>query len=230
MAASRGQLATLLWAKARVAAHTLASARQESKLKVAFVSISAALLLFGIFGGAVLVFRMLETFGAELLGGGGLSLGDLVMARLLSTFALTVFVLLVFSNVLIAYATFFRSQEMPRLVLSPLPVSTLFLGRFVECLSFSSWATAFLGAPILLAYGLEASAPWPFYPALVAFYLPFVVIPAALGAILALGLVRLLAHARRRLLMFGVLGAGAALGMFQVFRRRLDTPDLSDPA
>ncbi|MCG8461235.1 MAG: hypothetical protein MI919_33530, partial [Holophagales bacterium] len=55
-------------------------------------------------------------------------------------------------------------------------------------------------------------------------------IPAALGAILALGLVRLLAHARRRLLMLGALGVGAALGLFQVFRRRLDTPDLSDPA
>lgn len=227
-------LGALLWARARIAANTVASVREESKVKVAFVSISALLLLAGIFFGARFGIRLFEAFGAEFLGVGGLRLGDLVMSRLLATLALAVFVLLIVSNVLVVYATLYRSREMPFLVQSPLPVSTLFLGRFAEAVSFSSWATAFLGAPVLLAYGLEVGAPWPFYAALVFFYLPFVIIPAAIGAIVSLllvqGLVRGLAKLRHRVVPLGVVGAAAAIAFYQLFRDRLRPPDLSDPA
>lgn len=223
-------LRRILWAKGRIAAHTLASVREESKLKVAFVSISAVVLLIGIFAGARLAFGLLEIFGSELLGGGRLSLGDLVMARLLSTFSLTVFVLLVFSNVLIHYASLFRSHEMPFLVQSPLPIDTLFLGRFYESVSFSSWATAFLGAPILIAYGVESQAPWPFYFALALFYLPFVVIPAAIGAIVCLLLVRFVTRIRHRAWPLLVGAAVVVIGLFFQFRQRFEAPDLSDPS
>ena len=224
-----GPLGALFQAKKQIAIHTLKSVQQESKLKVAFVSVSALLLLLGIYGGARLAFRMLEIFGSELLGNAQLSLGDLVMARLLSTFALTLFVLLIFSNILIAYATLFRSREMPYLVQSPIPVSTLFLGRFYECVSFSSWATAFLGGPILLAYGMEAKAPFMFYPALVAFYIPFVVIPGAVGSMITLFAIRHVAVLRGRWVPLGVLVAAIGIGMFRSFRSRFETPDLSDP-
>lgn len=224
-----GPLGALFRAKRQIAVHTLKSVQRESKLKVAFVSVSALLLLIGIYGGARLAFRMLEIFGSELLGNAQLSLGDLVMARLLSTFALTLFVLLTFSNVLIAYATLFRSREMPYLVQSPIPVANLFLGRFYECVSFSSWATAFLGGPILLAYGMEAGAPLSFYPALVAFYVPFVVIPGAIGCMVTLFAMRHVDKLRGRWVPLGVLAVAVGLGMFRSFRSRFETPDLSDP-
>ncbi len=227
---SRGPLRALLKAKKEIAVHTLKSVQRESKLKVAFVSISAFLLLLGIYGGARLAFGMLEIFGSELLGNAQLSLGDLVMARLLSTFALTLLVLLTFSNVLIAYATLYRSREMPYLVQSPIPTTQLFLGRFYECVSFSSWATAFLGGPIMLAYGIEAGAPWLFYPALLAFFIPFVVIPGAIGAMVTLFAVRHVDRLRHRWMPFGVLAIAVGLGLFRSFRSRFETPDLSDPA
>ena len=227
---SAGPVRALLNAKKQIAIHTLKSVERESKLKVAFVSISAFLLLFGIYGGARLVFRMLEIFGAELLGGAQLSLSDLVMSRLLSTFSLTLLVLLTFSNILIAYATLYRSREMPYLVQSPIPTGMLFVGRFYECVSFSSWATAFLGGPIMLAYGLEAGAPFLFYPALVAFFIPFVVIPGAVGAMVTLVAVRWVARLRNRFMPFVVLAVAVGLGMFRSFRSRFETPDLSDPA
>ncbi|MEM9598088.1 MAG: hypothetical protein AAGD06_27750 [Acidobacteriota bacterium] len=222
-------LRSLLWAKGRVAVHTLASVQRESKLKVAFVSLSAAAMLVGIFQLSRLGFGLFETFGAELLAGGRLSLGDLVMARLLSMLALTVFVLLTFSNVLIAYATLYRAREMPFLVQSPISVTSLFLGRFVECVSFSSWASAFLGAPVMLAYGLESGAPPLFYAALAAFYVPFVVIPAAVGSIVAMAMVRLLVQLEHRATAFGGAGVGLLVALFSIFRGRVDAPDLSDP-
>ena len=52
------------------------------------------------------------------------------MARLLSVFALALFVMLIFSNVLVAFATLYRSREVTFLIQSPISVSTFFLGRF----------------------------------------------------------------------------------------------------
>ena len=125
-------LGAMLWARQRASVHTLVSVRRESKLKVAFVSVSAVLMLVGIFLLSRFGFRLFETFGAELLGAGRLSLGDLIMARLLSTLAFALFVLLTFSNVLIGYATLYRSREMLRLMHAPLTPTTLFLVRFAE--------------------------------------------------------------------------------------------------
>jgi ABC-2 type transport system permease protein len=216
----------LWWAKSRMARNLLASVRRESRLKVAFVSISAGLLLVGIFALARLVFGLFEDFGAEAFAG-KLSFADIVMGRLLSFFAFAVFVLLIFSNALISYATLFRSREMPVLVLAPVPVAELFLGRFAECVTFSSWASAFLGAPLLFAYGLASDAPPFFYLAAVLFYLPFVVIPAALGSLVTLLGLRLVLrfHARAKWLLGIVL---VAIGVvFATFRSRFAAPDLS---
>ncbi|MEM9556124.1 MAG: hypothetical protein AAGC60_17840 [Acidobacteriota bacterium] len=225
-----GPLGALLWSRRRMSLHLLRSVRRESKLKVAFVSLSALGLWLGIFALARFGFGLFEDLGAELLAGGRMSLGDVVMARLLSLLAAVVFALLGVSNVLVAYATFFRSREMPYLVQSPIDARTLFVGRFVEVVSFSSWATAFLGTPVLLAYGLATGAPPVFYAAAVLFYLPFVVLPAALGSMVAITLVRLLGRLRHRagwLVGSGVLLLALLLGWL---RMRLALPDLSDPS
>lgn len=223
-----GPLAAIFWAQRRMTLHRLASVRRESKLKVAFVSVSAAALWLGILAFAYLGLRLFEIFGAEVLGDGGLTLSDVVVARMLSVFALAVFVMLVFSNVLVSFATLYRSREMPFLVLSPVTATTLFLGRFSECVTFSSWASAFLGSPILLAYGIATAAPPLFYPMLVAFYVPFVVIPAAIGAMAAMALVRFFSRVRRAAWI------GAALlvlvALFAYFRDKLGAPDLSQTA
>ncbi|HVS14099.1 MAG TPA: hypothetical protein VMV46_09245 [Thermoanaerobaculia bacterium] len=220
--------AALLWSRRRMSWHWIASVRGESKLKVAFVSISALALWLGTYAITRLALSLLEDFAAE-AGvatpvANGVPFVDLVLARLLAGFALAVFLLLVTSNVLVAFATLFRSRELPRLLISPVPPVTLFASRFLECVSLSSWALAFLGSPALLAYGLHRDAPLGFYLALVLFYLPFVALAAALGSTAALLLTRLLAG--RRLGLPLVLGGLAIAALFAVFRRRLALPDL----
>lgn len=226
MSSSRlAPLPALLWAKRRISRHTLASVRQESKLKVTFVFLSSLVLLGGLFQLSRLGFHLFETFGAEVLGSGELSLSDIVMARLLAVFALALFVMLIFSNVLVAYQTLYRAREMTYLVHSPIATHELFLGRFVECVSFSSWASAFLGAPVMLAYGLETGASWVFYLALIAFYFPFVTLPAALGSMVTMLLVRFLARLKQA--AWVGLGLLVTVVMFTVFRQRFRLPDLS---
>ncbi len=219
-------LATLLWAKRRVSYHTLRSVSRQSKLKVGFVFLSTCALLYGIYALSRLGFHLFEVFGSEVLGGGQLSLSDIVMARLLSVFALVLFFMLIFSNLLITFQTFYRSREVTFLLLSPISPSTFFLSRFIECVSFSSWASAFLGAPIMLAYGLETQAPWTFYLALPLFYVPFIAIPAAIGSMLVMVLVHHLARFRRGPWLAG--GLLVVTALFAYFRSRFRLPSFDD--
>ena len=222
----RSPLSAILWAKRRLAANAVAELRRHSRLKVAFVTVSAVLLWIGIFVLARIGFYMFESFGSELLGAGTLSLSDLVMSRMLAVFALALFVMLIFSNVLVSFQTLYRAREVAYLIQAPISTPTLFLGRFYECVTFSSWASAFLGSPILLAYGVVTAAPPVFYLSLAAFYLPFVVIPAAIGAMATMALVRVFARLRGG--PWATLAIVTGVGLFVVFRGALQVPDFSE--
>ncbi|MEM6455985.1 MAG: hypothetical protein AAF772_12900, partial [Acidobacteriota bacterium] len=225
-------LIALLRAKSQMARHWVVSVRAQSRLKVAVVSVFTVALWLALFGGARLGLGLFEVFAADLLPGGELRLADLILGRLLSVFALTLLVLLALSNVLVAFATLYRAHDMPRLVLSPIPPMQLYLGRLAECAMASSWASAYLGSPLLLAYGLERGAPPMFYVALVLFFVPFVLLPAAFGATVAIVLVRLIAPRRDALRPSRLLLVGLALAVlfFGFLRPRLAAPDLTQTA
>jgi ABC-2 type transport system permease protein len=99
-------------------------------------------------------------------------------------FALTV--MLVFSNAIIGYTSYFKSRETGFLLARPVRPGTLFLYKFIESLGFSSWAFLFLGTPLLAAYGRLVGAPWTFYAVSVVFLGAYMFIPAALGALVAM--------------------------------------------
>lgn len=218
----------ILIAKLRITGHSVASVRRESKLKVALVATSVVVLWVGAFALAKFSLQALDRFGSDLLGGADLSLVELLIPRVLSIFALVLFVLLVFSNALLTHATLYRSREMLPLLASPLSFRTLFLARFVEIVTFSSWSTAYLGSPLVLAYGLVRHAAWPFYPVAVLLFVPFVVVPAALGAIIAMLAVRALPRMPRSTLVTAAVLALVVVLAF--FRSQLADPRFRETA
>ncbi len=202
----------------------MASVRTESKLKVSFVSISALGLWLTAFLITMGVLYGFQRFGSSALGeAAGVNLTDLVLSRLLSVMSLTIFVLLVTSNMLVSFATIYRAKEVAYLIQAPIPTGAFFLGRFAECVSFSSWALAFLGSPLLLAYGIQRDAEIGYYLALLVFYVPFVTIPAAIGASLTMVLVRIFANLKRGPII--ALGIGGVALLFGLFRSRSDQPN-----
>ncbi len=216
----------VLAAKLRMARHALASVRRESKLKVALVGTSVVLLWLAVFGLAMAGFAALDRFGRDLLGTPDLSLVELLLPRVLSVFAMVLFVLLLFSNALLTHATLYRSREVHLLLVSPLSFREVFLARFAEIVTFSSWSTAYLASPVVLALGLVRRAGWSYYVEVVLLFVPFVVIPAALGAMVAV-LVARVAHRLPRLTL-----AGAVLvivtPVFLLFRAQLADPHFRD--
>lgn len=186
------QPATILWAKGRMAAHSLGAVRTESKLKIGVVASAAILLWYGVFKAFAAGFEWLQTGAFEGVARmDEVSLADILMVRLLSIFAMALFFMLIFSNILITFSTLYKAKEVQYLLHAPMTIRTLFLSRFLECVSMSSWASAYLGSPLILAYGFATNAHPGYYLTAILFYVPFVTIPAGIGAIITIILVRI---------------------------------------
>jgi ABC-2 type transport system permease protein len=114
-------------------------------------------------------------------------------------------VLLVFSSGLILYASLFTAPETAFLLSKPVPADAVFAYKFQGAVAFSSWAFLLLGGPVLIALGIVAHAPWYFYVAfLPAFFVGFILVPGALGSLLALLIVNFVPRKRKQVLVLCV--------------------------
>lgn len=125
--------------------------------------------------------RFVETFPG---------LGGLLVERLLYLLFAFLFILLLFSNVVISYSNFFRNRESAFLISLPIPSSTIFRWKFIESALLASWAFVFLIAPLLAAYGLVHRQPWHFYIITSVLIVLFVILPSVAGSWVAVNLAR----------------------------------------
>jgi ABC-2 type transport system permease protein len=119
-------------------------------------------------------------------------LGTLLIERLMFLLFAFLFVLLLFSNLVIGYTNLFRNRETHFLLSLPVPPQVIFRWKFLESTLLASWAFLFLIAPLLAAYGLTNHVPWHFYLATVVLIALFIVLPAVAGAWLAVNVARFL--------------------------------------
>ncbi len=219
------QVAVIVHAKLRMGKHAIASVRNESKLKVGVITVCAV----GFWFGAYLMFRhgfdYLVAFGGDLTGSAR-GIGSIVLVRMFGVLALAVFVMLVFSNILVAFSTLYRSREVQYLLHTPMTFRTFFIARFIECVAFSSWALAYLGTPLILAFGQTNGAPWFFYVAAAAYFIPYIALPAAMGALITLVLARIFPQLKMRMIvLLSVLAVGI---LFLYWSRAFTSTRLSE--
>lgn len=220
------QIWAVIVAKARMAGHQIAGVRHESKLKVGVITVAAIGLWVGAYFMFSYGFAFLIQFGGR--GAGEFNFGDLLMTRMLGILALSVFLLLIFSNVLVVFSTMYRSREVIYLVQSPIPFESLFYMRFLESVAFSSWSLAFLGSPLMLAYGIRTEAPWLFYAANLAFFLPFIIIPACAGCLITMVLARI--FPRLRMPAVAAIALTALAAFFLIIRYTIRRTRIADDA
>ena len=170
-----------------------------------FVGLFFWAFIFGI------IFRMLLYFR------GTQGIGDLLAAKLLGLALLTFLMILLLSNVITALSTFFLSQDMELLVAAPVDSVKLYGARLVETIVNSSWMVALLTIPLLAAYGVVYGASWSFYGVAVATIIPYLVLPAVVGAAFTLMLVNVF-PARRTRDLLALIGLFAAAGVVVLFR------------
>lgn len=207
-----------------MARHQVASVRHQSKLKVGVLSFAAVGLWFGAVFLFLRGFTWLIDFGGR--GGTEFAFGIALLRQSLSIFSLSIFLLLVFSNTLVAFSTLYRSKEVVYLLQGPISFTDFFYARFIECVAFSSWSLAYLGSPMMIAYALSTGAgPW-FYLMATLMFLPYVAIPAAMGCAVTIVLVRY--FPRLNLATIALLGGGGVALFFFYIRSIIRGANISD--
>lgn len=125
-------------------------------------------------------------------------IGELLVQKVLASTLLVFFGILVFSNIIAVFSTFYMSDDLDFLRSHPIPPNTLFVSRFVETLSISSWVLMLFGVPAFMGAGWAMQADMGYYLLLVATVLPFAAIPTTIGTLVALGLTNMLSANRFR--------------------------------
>ena len=161
---------------------------KQSKLMVGVILLFVA----GYWVAAYLLFRLGFGYLAKVPG-----LQVILLDRMLYLFFAFLFLMLMFSNMIIGYSTIFQSQETQWMMTLPVSHTAVFRWKLIETTLLASWACLFLSAPLLLAYGWARHVPLWFYAKVGLLFIPFIVIPAALGGLVILLVTRYL---HRRLL------------------------------
>jgi ABC-2 type transport system permease protein len=158
-----------------------------------------------------LLYRVLRYFaGVE-------EIGALLAGKLLGLLLLSFAAILLLSNIIAALSSFFLAKDLDLLVSSPVDWLSFYGSRLLETALHSSWMVVLLAAPMLFAYGMAFDADLWFVLAAVAGFIPFLLIPSALGSAVTLVLVNIF-PARRTRDILSVIGVLAAAGLVVLFR------------
>lgn len=117
-------------------------------------------------------------------------LGPLLLAQLLTMVFLTFFSMLVFSNTITSLSTIYLSADLLLLMSSPLRLTNVFIAKFFQTVLYSSWMVLLFGCPIFLAFGQVQHVSLSYYAWLLPTLIPFFLIPAGLGMLCTMLLMR----------------------------------------
>jgi len=169
-----------------------------------------------------LLYRLLVYFA------GIAEIGAFLAAKLLGLILLSLFGILILSNVVTALSSFFLAKDLDLLVAAPVDWLRLYASKLIDTLLHSSWMVVLVAVPILTAYGLSYHGGFLFPLIAAGLLFPMLVIPAALGSALTLVLVNFFPARRTRdiLSIIAVLAAGGVLLALRLIRpERLTRPE-----
>jgi ABC-2 type transport system permease protein len=158
-----------------------------------------------------LLYRVLRYFA------GVDEIGALLAGKLLGLLLLSFASILLLSNIIAALSSFFLARDLDLLMSSPVDWLSLYASRLFETALHSSWMVVLLSIPMLAAYGLAFDGGFSYVLFALAGFLPFLIIPSALGSAVTLVLVNVF-PARRTRDILSVIGVLAAAGLVVLFR------------
>jgi ABC-2 type transport system permease protein len=178
---------------------------------------SGRLILFTLIGGLFWVFvfgllyRLLRYFH------GIPEIGALLAGKLLGVMLVSLFGILILSNVVTALSSFFLAKDLDLLVAAPVDWLRLYGAKLLETTAHSSWMVVLVATPVLTAYGISYEGGFLYPLIAIAAMLPFLFIPAAIGSAITLLLVNIF-PARRTRDILSVIAVLSAAGVVLVFR------------
>ncbi|MEO0122533.1 MAG: hypothetical protein ABIL69_00820 [candidate division WOR-3 bacterium] len=111
-------------------------------------------------------------------------IGPAIMARTIEMILFVFFIMLLFSNIISSFSTFYNNQELHFLFSLPVLPTTIYLAKLFENAIYASWATFAIAIPLILSYGVSNNANFIFYPVSFFCFFVFLIIPSALSAVI----------------------------------------------
>ncbi len=182
-----------------VKANTLLKNLFDFRLQSIFKNLSS----FVIFGGVALVVFFLARASTMYLISHA-HIGQFLFHRFLSMLLYVFFVTVNIGNLIVCYATLYKSDEVTFMMGLPISHEKIFLLKFVDNFFYSSSTLVLLGLSWFLGYGSCYDMPWYFYfTAVFLVFLPFMLIAAILAVLLLMGLMKVASRFGIRSLMAG---------------------------
>ena len=197
---------SLRWRIIRNASSLLAS---SSRVRLISMFLASAVICLVLYAGA--------NFGFSLIARSQLNFAGNIVGLIFSAMFFTLGLMLVLSAGLILYASLFTGAEARFLLTTPARADQIFASKFQGAVVFSSWGFLVLGGPILIAYGVRFNVPWFFYALLPVYMFAYVILPAAVGAILCLLIVNYFPRRRKQALVALIVAAVLA-AIYWVYR------------
>jgi len=144
-------------------------------------------------------------------------IGPLLAGKLLGLILVSFFSILLLSNIITALSSFFLARDLDLLAAAPVDWLSLYTAKLLETCINSSWMVVLMAVPMLTAYGTVYDGGPAFIGLAVLTFLPFLIIPAAIGTGITLVLVNAF-PARRTRDILSVIAVLAAAGVVVLFR------------
>jgi len=184
---------TLLFAnKSRIIKNSFLTLSSQPLTKIIFISLFIAVFLVAAFLAFYKGFNFLHSLE---------NIGLIIIERLFYLFFMGLFLMLIFSNIIVSYSTIYRSEDLGLLFSYPINFKAVFTIKFFESIFLSSWAFFFVLVPFLVAYGVFRNSGLNFYLVTSAVFIPFLVLSASLGSIISLLVVKFLNRIKRQLII-----------------------------
>ncbi|MBU4201106.1 MAG: hypothetical protein KKG09_10385 [Verrucomicrobia bacterium] len=194
-------------------------AREQSRFKILFVLAFGLGLLAGLWGLFYSGFHSLSAMGG---------IGVLIIRHLFALFYFGLGLMLILSNIITAYTTLYRSEEIPFLLLRPVSHGEIILHKLAETALISSWAFFCIIIPFIGAFAMHERLSFWFILWTLLLSAPFVVLCSELGMLITLLAVRWIPRFRP-MLWAGAFLLAAAVWAYIQFRPviRLESNDIS---
>lgn len=129
-------------------------------------------------------------------------IGPAIMARTIEMILFVFFMMLLFSNIISSFSTFYNNQELHFLFSLPVLPTTIYLAKLFENAIYASWATLAMAIPLITAYGISNKANLIFYPLSFLSFLIFLLIPASLASIIIFFIILIFPRLKSRNIIF----------------------------
>ncbi len=125
-------------------------------------------------------------------------IGFALMDRIIEMAFFVFFIMLLFSNVITSFSTFYNDRELDFLFSLPIRSTSIYLAKLFENCIYASWATMVIALPLVIAYGITTRAQLIYYPLSIISSLIYLIIPATLASLLIFVVLRLFPRLKPR--------------------------------